>query len=275
MDNNSKNYEDAIMKKAWDTFAKEGRSMFGLLKKVVGEGKSNLVSLDLKFFNLDYLYELEDGTFEHFEFQSTNNNTADLQRFAAYDAVLTQQTGKEVYTYVIYSAGIKNPTTQFKNGFNTYQIKALTLANINGDQKSKELFDKVKRGDKLTDEDALNTMFLPLTGGNRSVRDKILDSVKLAKYFNQENAINLEAMAYAMAIKFLKESDLDTIKEAIKMTTLGKMLIEDGRAEGKIEGKIEAAISLLDILNDQTIAERFGLDLEQVKTLRQNHTDKK
>ena len=42
----------------------------------------------------------------------------------------------------------------------------------------------------------------------------------------------------------------------------------EGRAEGIIEGKIESAKSLLPILDDETIATTLGLDIELVKSLR-------
>lgn len=137
--NKKESYEDAIMKMAWDTFAKKGLKMFGIHKKVKDDGRTELVSLDLTYLHMDHTYLMEDDTYAHFEFQSSNDNTADLQRFAAYDALLTHKTGKEVFTYVVYSAGIKKPTSELNSGFSTYRIKPVTLANINGDEKCEEI----------------------------------------------------------------------------------------------------------------------------------------
>ena len=51
-----------------------------------------------------------------------------------------------------------------------------------------------------------------------------------------------------------------------------KEMIEDGRAEGIAEGiaqdKINVAKNLLDILSDEVIAEKVGLDIEVVRELR-------
>lgn len=99
------------------------------------------------------------------------------------------------------------------------------------------------------------------------MKDKILDAIELANQFEKEIAFNLEAIAYALAIKFLDQKDLNTVKEEIRMTMLGKMLVEDG----KFEGKVEMAINLLDLLDDVTIAQRSGLDLDYVKQLRQEN----
>ncbi|HBJ2608592.1 TPA: hypothetical protein LA750_000497 [Clostridium botulinum] len=43
---------------------------------------------------------MEDDTFIHFEFQTTNKGKTDLRRFRVYEALLSHQTGKDVVTYV-------------------------------------------------------------------------------------------------------------------------------------------------------------------------------
>ena len=45
-----------------------------------------------------------------------------------------------------------------------------------------------------------------------------------------------------MAEKFLEKAEIEEIREAIKMTTIGQMLREDGRAEGRAEGRGEGMI---------------------------------
>lgn len=51
---------------------------------------------------------MEDDTFIHFEFQTTDKGVIDLRRFRAYESLLSHQTGKDVVTYVIYSGNIKD-----------------------------------------------------------------------------------------------------------------------------------------------------------------------
>lgn len=45
-----------------------------------------------------------------------------------------------------------------------------------------------------------------------------------------------------MAEKFLEKTEIEEIREAIKMTTIGQMLREDGRAEGRGEEMILGTI---------------------------------
>ncbi len=50
---------------------------------------------------------MEDDTYIHFEFQTTNKGMDDLRRFRAYESLLSFQTKKEVITYVVYTNNIK------------------------------------------------------------------------------------------------------------------------------------------------------------------------
>lgn len=82
-------YEDLIMKRAMDLFAEEGLKFFGIDKKVKELGPTELVVLEAKNMFMDYTFLMEDDTFIHFEFQTTNKGNLDLIRFRAYEALLS------------------------------------------------------------------------------------------------------------------------------------------------------------------------------------------
>ena len=105
------NYEDLIMKRAMDVFAEDGLKFFGIDKKVKELGPTELVVLESKNLHMDYTFLMEDDTYIHFEFQTTNKNISDLRRFRAYEALLSHQTGKDVVTL------LSNGTTAY-NCFN-------------------------------------------------------------------------------------------------------------------------------------------------------------
>lgn len=52
-------------------------------------------------------------------------------------------------------------------------------------------------------------------------------------------------MIYAFADKFLEGKDLEKVKEELRMTDLGKMLVNDGIKQGKEEGKAELLVMQL------------------------------
>lgn len=69
------------MKCAMDIFAEEGLQFFGIDKKVKGTGSTEIVALEAKNMFMDYTFLMEDDTYIHFEFQTTNKGINDLRRF--------------------------------------------------------------------------------------------------------------------------------------------------------------------------------------------------
>ena len=59
------------------------------------------------------------------------------------------------------------------------------------------------------------------------------------------------------------------------MSPLGQKIFNEGMEEGKIEKQREIARNLLDVLNDQMIAKKCDLSLEEVKQLRKEYENKK
>ena len=68
--------------------------------------------------------------------------------------------------------------------------------------------------------------------GKSTKINRILKSIKLIKAINDEYKYDIESMLYAFADKFLDDKYLEKVKEAISMTKLGEMLIEDGIKKG-------------------------------------------
>ena len=59
------------------------------------------------------------------------------------------------------------------------------------------------------------------------------------------------------------------------MSPLGQKIFNEGIEEGKVEKQREIARNLLDVLNDQMIAKKCDLSLEEVKKLRKEYENKK
>ena len=59
------------------------------------------------------------------------------------------------------------------------------------------------------------------------------------------------------------------------MSPLGQKIFNEWIEEGKIEKQREIARNLLDVLNDQMIAKKCDLSLEEVKQLRKEYENKK
>ena len=263
--NNEIKHEDLIMKKAMDVFAEEGLKFFGINQKVKDSSSTEIVVLEALNLHMDYTFLMEDDTYIHFEFQTTNKGKKDLRRFRAYEALLSLQKEKDVTTYVVYSNNIKKAMSSLETGISKFNVKSIFMCEKNGDLIFEELEKKINNKEKLTKQELILLAFTPIMGGKLTKVEKIIKSIRIVKSSDSEYKYDIESMLYAFADKFLKGKDLQRVKEEISMTELGRMLIEDGRTEGRIEGrtegrtegKIETLIKLL--------IKKFGFLSEEYK----------
>ena len=264
--NNEIKHEDLIMKKAMDVFAEEGLKFFGINQKVKDSSSTEIVVLEALNLHMDYTFLMEDDTYIHFEFQTTNKGKSDLRRFRVYEAVLSLQKDKDVTTYVVYSGNIKNAKDTLETGINKYKVKSIFMSDKNGDLIVEELEKKVKNKENITKQELVALTFTPIMGGKLTKAEKIIKSIRIVKSSENEYKYDIESMLYAFADKFLSGKDLQKVKEEISMTELGRMLIEDGIEKGRKEGiekgiekgKSETLIKLL--------IKKFGFLSEEYKS---------
>ena len=97
-------------------------------------------------------------------------------------------------------------------------------------------------------------------------------AIKLLKDIDITYRHDVESIIYAFANKFLSGKDLERVKEELRVTEIGKSLIEEGKEEGIKAGEkkkaIEIAKGLLDILSIEIIAQKTGLTVDEVKALK-------
>ena len=272
-------HEDAALKVMMQFFADEILPFLGIENKVVSAVPTESIYLELKKQYQDFNFVMEDGTWKHFEFQSTDGGIEDLKRFRSYESVASYTHGVEITTYVLYSGQIKNPVTEFTEGINTYRIIPIIMQDMNADQLLNELKEKAARKETITKTDLVKLSLCPLMNGETSIKNRILaayeitnEASDIAPYERQK----IEAVIYTMADKFLDSMSMEEVEAAIKMTRLGQMLYKDGFDDGFDDGfmkgadetKLENAINLLNALDVQTIAECIGLPLETVQKLK-------
>ena len=234
--NNEIKHEDLIMKKAMDVFAEEGLKFFGINQKVKDSSSTEIVVLEALNLHMDYTFLMEDETYIHFEFQTTNKGKKDLRRFRAYEALLSLQKEKDVTTYVVYSNNIKKAMSSLETGISKFNVKSIFMSEKNGDLIFEELEKKINNKEKLTKQELISLAFTPIMGGKLTKAEKIIKSIRIVKSSDSEYKYDIESMLYAFADKFLKGKDLQIVKEEISMTELGRMLIEDGIEKGRKEG---------------------------------------
>ena len=85
--------EDAAMKTLALFFAEELFPLVNIKGKVKRVAPTEIVHLELKKMYQDFNYEMEDNSWAHLEFQSTNEGVQGLKRFRTYEALTSYQYG--------------------------------------------------------------------------------------------------------------------------------------------------------------------------------------
>lgn len=232
-------HEDAILKTSMQFFAEELIPYFGIAGKVAAVAPTELIHLEIKKQYQDFNFVMEDGTWKHFEFQSTNEGVEGLKCFRAYEAISSYQHKVKITTYVLFSGKIKNPMTQYTEGVNTYRIIPIIMQHKNADEVIRNVQEKLEKDETITKADLVPLILCPLMSGEMSQKERIIGAYKITRKASSvevEDVKKIEAMIYAMADKFLDVMELEELKEEMKMTRLGQMLREDGIAEGLTQG---------------------------------------
>lgn len=238
--------EDAVLKTVMQYFKDELLPYWGFKEKAVGIAPTELVHLELQKLFQDFNLVMEDGSWSHFEFQSKNEGLEGLKRFRVYEAMTSYQHKVKITTYVLFSGTIQNPMTEFTEGLNTYRIQPIIMTKYIVEELMNQLQKKVDARDKLTKEDLVPLTMCSLMGGEMYQKERIKKAFEFSKQAESDipkhEIEKIESVVYAMAEKFLEKTEIEEIREAIKMTTIGQMLREDGRAEGRAEGRGEGMI---------------------------------
>ena len=231
--------EDAALKTLAQFFKDELLPYFNIKGEVDHIGPTESVHLELIKFYQDINLVMKDGSWIHFEFQSTNNEgIKDLKRFRCYESIISYQHNVDVRTYVLYSGNIKKPRTKLISGFNTYRVHPIIMKGRRAEEVFDNITTKLENSIPLTKDDLIPLMLCPLMGGQITQLERFHRGFEIINKFKHviENATKCEAILFAMANKFLDHTELDQIKEELKMTELGLLLYNDGKADGISQG---------------------------------------
>lgn len=239
--------EDLALKSAAAYFGDEMIQWLGIEEKVLRAAPTEIVELEARHRYEDFLYEMENGSYYHFEFESDAISEKDLKRFREYEASTARLYNAPVITYVICSSQVKHLQDSITEGINTYRVKLIRLKDTDADL----ILERFSEKQSLPPDrkDIIPLLFAPLMGGRSDRKERMLKSIEVLRsaenVFSRNDIQKMEAILYTFAVKFLDENDLKSIKEAISMTKLGQMIwndaLEQGRKEGRTEGQEQAS----------------------------------
>ena len=233
------NSEDLALKSAAAYFGDELIHWLGIRERALRAVPTEMVELETRHMYEDFLYEMENGMYYHFEFESDSISKEDLKRFREYEASTARIYNAPVVTYVICSSRVKRLRDSITEGINTYRVRLIRLKDINADLLLKRLDEQ--SASALTREDIIPLLFSPLMEGRSSQKERILQCIEVLRNavttFPQNDIRKMEAILYIFAVKFLDDTELESIKEAVAMTKLGQMIWDDAIEKGREEGE--------------------------------------
>jgi hypothetical protein len=236
------------------------------LPKIISVKPTELPVINVSNQNMDFVFELEDNSLLHLEFQTTWKK-ADLLRFAQYDIALYQKERRKINTVVIYSGKYESAENELDMGLNKYKVLQVFMIKYDGIKRYKEIKGKIEKGEPLTDKDLMDLVFLPLMRNEKSEEEVTKEALELAITIPDEN--KKEAVIGSLlgfSDNYVREEYLNKLKEVIRMTKIGASLFEEGVEKGKREGERKGERKGKSEFAIRILSKRFGNQLtEEIK----------
>ena len=269
-------HEDLAMKTAAQYFGEELLPLLGIRGEVEYIAPTETVKLETRQFYQDFNYAMRERYWVHLEFESDEITREDLKRFREYEAAASRAYKVDIVTYVICSADVRALRSELKAGINTYRVEVIRLKGKDADRLFKAIEEKKAKGGVLSKADLVPLLLTPLMSGSLEIGERIIKSLEILH--TAEAAISplelekMQAVLYTFADKFLDKQKLAKVKEVIRMTLLGEMLINDGIEQGR-EQALQVVTEICEELGltfEETVEKvetRFGKDSQSAREI--------
>ena len=228
----------------------------------------------------DTLFLMEDDSILMLEFESNNRIIENHLKYIDYGLRIlnryyeTEKKIKKLRVVVIYTSDVVKADESLDAGDLIVHSKAIFLHEYHGDAILGQMKEKVGQGESLTHQELMKLSFLPLLYSRLNRQDLIKEAVELAKSIKDETT-QLQVIAGILTAtdKFIDEEYAKKVREWLKMTKVGRIFEEEKQeavARKEKEMKLEIAKALLDLLTPEVIAEKTGLDIEEVEKLKRS-----
>ena len=143
----------------------------------------------------------------------------------------------KVVIAVLYTGDVQKTANELDLGGLRIQLEQIYLSKFDTDLLYSELKAKVMAKERLSDEDIMRFIILPLTQPDKKRKQELIENtVSLAKQIEDDaqQAFILAGILTATN-KFIDPEYSKKVKEWLKMTKVARLLIDEGREEEKIE----------------------------------------
>ena len=207
---------------------------------------TNLPAVSADEMRMDNLFLLEDDTYALVDYESVDA-VRNRIKYMNYISRVTQRLYREdkrvpvIRMIVIYTGDVESADEIFQVGCMTLRVEQVFVTHLPAEEIYKTVMHKLERGEKLTEQELMQLIILPLAGkGLEDKQTRIKQVIDLVKRIEDEREQKLVFSGLlVIADKFIDRVDAEKIRREITMTKVGRLIFEDGLTEGREEGRKE------------------------------------
>ncbi len=262
--------KDVLSKILAENFKDKSLEIYGIhMPKICRILPTNLPEIQVNEMRIDNLFLLEDGSVAIIDYESTlkwENNlkylnyiVRILERYKKREEIL-----RKIRMIVIYTADVEAAPEEFSVGCITLKLEQAFLSRMESESIRKELAGKLEKGIPLSDDERMKLIVFPLTyKGAEQKKWAVKEAVKMAgQILDEEEKMFVLSGILVFADKIMDAATAKYIKEAIRMTQVEELWLEEGREEGRKFEREAGIKALVDALKsfavpDEAIAEQL------------------
>lgn len=245
--------KDITSKLMAETLKGKSLAAFGLPElKIVDILPTNLPVIESNELRLDNLFLLSDGSLAIIDYESSFSRE-NFVKYLNYIARVIRRFAirrelkdlKQLKMVVIYTADVESAEERYDLGGLILVVESAYLIHLDGSQIYHRLKNKIDAGEKLTEEELMELMILPLTvKGKKRKQETIEKAVNLGKRLpDREGQLKVIAGILTFTDKVIDRAYAKKLEEEMQMTLVGQMLMDEGYQRG-IEKGIEKGIQV-------------------------------
>lgn len=236
--------------------------------KIVSALPTNLPTIESNELRLDHLFLLSDGSLSIIDYESEFNRENFVKYINYFARVIKryanqQKLGelKRIKMVVIYTADVEHADCVYDLDGLVLNVEAAYLVHLDTDQIYCKLSKKIQQNERLTEEELMELMVLPLTvKGKPGKQEVIVKAVELAKKIpDRMQTLQVLAGILTFTDKVIDETYRDRVKEEMQMTRIGQMIFEDGLEQGLEQGTKKGIQVLLKTYKDLGVSRQDAL----------------
>ena len=244
--------KDILSKIFAESLKEKSFSVYGIdLPRIIEVLPTNLPSIQVNELKLDNLFLLEDNSIVLVDYESKFLND-DILDYLSYVCRILKRLGKgwigvKIRVLILYTSDVEQANDVLDIGCLTFKIEQAFLCGLDTACIYENIKKKIKCHEKLTDDENMQMIILPLTVKGKQEKQVLLkEIIMLAKEIQNENDRTfIMAGLLTFADKIISSQLAEEIRREIRMLKVERIIFEEGLEEGEHRKQIKIAENMI------------------------------